>query len=118
MVFQLRHFGIAQSQAVAAIFASSMANSLAELCPSVEVNPEAIAERRAALLARLEADGFDPQNAMSEMQDPTGQVHNLQSSFLEKYPLEAATSAQICTAALSEIGNGTLLGSLLTEVAL
>ena len=54
---------------------------------------------------------------MAQMQDPTGQVHKLQSDFLEKYPLDAATQAQVCTAAYSEMGNNTLIGSLLSEVA-
>ena len=99
-----------------AIFASNMARSLADLCASVEIDPAAVAMRREELLTRLRADGFDGENAMSEMEDPTGPVHALQSDFLEKYPLETATNAQVCAAALSEMGNGTLLGSLLREV--
>lgn len=99
-----------------AIFASSMAASLAELCGAVQLDAQTISARRDALLERLAQDGFDPQNAMAQMQDPTGQVHALQSAFLEKYPLESATQAQVCTAAISEIGNETLIGSLLSEV--
>lgn len=100
-----------------AIFASTMAQSLAELCGSVSMNADMVTEKRAELLARLAEDGFDPENAMAQMQDPTGQVHKLQSDFLEKYPLDAATQAQVCTAAYSEMGNNTLIGSLLSEVA-
>ena len=99
-----------------AIFASTMAGSLAEFCPSVRVDADAVAKRREELILRLESDGFDRENAMEQMQDPTGQVHSLQSAFLEKYALEEATEAQVCTAALSEIGNRTLMGSLLVEV--
>lgn len=99
-----------------AIFASSMASSLADYCGAVAVNADAFAEKRTELLAQLAEDGFDPDTAMAQMMDPTGQVHALQSAFLEKYPLEASTQAQVCTAALSEMGRGTLIGSLLVEV--
>jgi len=100
-----------------AIFSSSMSASLAELCGAVELDNDVIIAERDALLARLTRDGFDPENAMSQMADPTAQVHALQKTFLEKYALENATQAQVCTAAISEIDNETLIGSLLREIA-
>ena len=99
-----------------AIFASTMATSLAEICDTVEISVAVLAEKRTELIDRLTADGFDGENAMSEMQDPTGKVHRLQADFLEKYPLDAKTSFEACQAAFDEIDAGTLIGSLLTEV--
>ena len=41
----------------------------------------------------------------------------LQRAFLENYPLENATDFEVCETGVDEIEAGTLIGSLLREVA-
>ena len=100
---------------VDALFATSMAQALAEICEDLGLNFPQMQVTFDTLNTQLSADGFDTEEPFKDMQDMTGQVHQRQSAFLEKHPIEGATPDEACAAARSEMAEGSAIGALLME---
>jgi len=100
---------------VHALFTTSMADTLAQICDVLTLNQTALQAVYDDLDVRLAADGFDNRKPFQQMEDMTGQVHQLQSSFLDKHPIDGATPEEACAAARSEMAEGTEIGTLLKE---
>ena len=100
---------------VFALFSTSMADTLAQICGELALDQEALQAVYDDLDVRLTADGFDNREPFQQMEDMTGQVHQLQSVFLDKHPIDGASPEEACAAARSEMADGTEIGTLLKE---
>jgi hypothetical protein len=100
---------------VFALFSTSMADTLAQICGELALDQAALQAVYDDLDVRLTADGFDNRKPFQQMEDMTGQVHQLQSEFLDKHPIDGASPEEACAAARSEIADGSEIGTLLKE---
>lgn len=100
-----------------AVMDFTMAEQLARSCATLSVRADAMQARSAEVLARLQADGFDPALPNAGMEDPTMEVLARQQAFVDRHALpEAPGEAEVCAAGLAEIAAETQMGSFLTEV--
>ena len=102
---------------IGALIASEVAQAVALNCPVLSVNPSAAQKMSEDVIGWLEADGFDPADPTSEMEDATDRLRALQASFMDKHQLAGANSDQVCEAGRREIADGTDIGRLLVEVS-
>lgn len=96
---------------------TSTANILAVNCPRLSINLGVVAQRSAATLDRLTAEGFTPRILAEEMEDPTEAIAVLQDAFTARHGLtDGAPEADVCAAGLAEMEAETGIGTLLVEV--
>ncbi|MBM2576196.1 hypothetical protein JQC91_07750 [Jannaschia sp. Os4] len=102
---------------VEGVVASAAAQAVALACPTLSVDLGAAARLSEDVLARLTADGFDPQNLLARMEDPQPAIAALQDAFLARHGLaEGAPSEVACAAGRTELEEGSAIGALLLEV--
>ena len=92
-----------------------MAEALALSCSTVEVDLFATQARVTDLNAQLAEDDFDTDRPFAQMIDPSPAIRDLQTAFLERYPLQDPSDEKVCAAARSEIAEGTIIGQLLVQ---
>jgi len=95
------------------LVAINLAEALALACRSVGVDLFATQNAVMELEEKLETDGFDPDNPFAGMIDPAPMMRDLQQAFLDKYPIEGGSEAEVCTAANQEIAEETAIGKYL-----
>ena len=95
--------------------ATTTAERVAELCPSLGFDAAAAEARSNEILARLAEDGFDTDNLAQSMADPGDQVRALQNAFIGRHGLVRMGSSDrlVCDAGLAEINDGSEMGSFL-----
>ena len=101
------------------LMATTTAESIASLCPSLGFDSAAAEARSKEVLARLASDGFDTDNLSLSMADPSDQVRNLQNGFLGSHGLVRLGDdpGLVCRAGNSEITDGSEIGSFLYAVS-
>ena len=96
---------------------TSTAQVLAVNCPTLSIDPVAMARRSEVALKRLTDDGFTPENLMERMEDPSAEIAVLQDAFVAKHGLsDGADQNTVCAAGKAEIAEGSAIGALLLEV--
>ncbi|SFR54363.1 DUF5333 family protein [Litoreibacter janthinus] len=101
---------------VSALVATSAAQALALSCAELSVDPVAVVQASEALLGKLEADGFDPNDPSAQMESGEDRLSAVQQAFMDKHQLEGASGDAVCAAGRAEMSEGTEIGSLLVEV--
>ena len=102
---------------VEGVYASATAQAVALACPGLSVDLHAAARLSDDILARLSADGFDPENLLTRMADPAPAIAALQDAFLARHGLaDGAASEVACAAGAAEIAEDSAVGGLLVEV--
>ncbi len=101
---------------VDALFTLTMAEALATSCTAIGMDLLAAGATTTELREKLSADGFDGDQAFSQMIDPGPAMREMQAAFLEKHPgLNAPSEEIVCAVAVQEIAEETRIGGFLFE---
>jgi hypothetical protein len=94
----------------------NLAQALATQCDTLSIDPVVAQGLTDSVLERLEADGFDPNDPVSQMQDSAPDLATLQQAFVERHNLTGTQRAAYCEAGLTDLLNQTGPGQYLTAV--
>lgn len=100
------------------LFSLTMAEALATSCNAVGMDLLAAGATTTELREKLAGDGFDGDQAFSQMIDPGPAMREMQAAFLEKHPgLSDPSEEIVCAVAAQEIAEETMIGIYLFEGA-
>jgi len=81
----------------------NLAEALATQCELLSIDPAKTALLTDEVLARLEADGFDPADPVTQMLDARDELMALQQGFVDRHGLAGADRDAYCAAGATDL---------------
>lgn len=102
---------------VTAVVEVMAAQQIANGCPALSLDVDAVREGTGALMDRLQSDGFDTSREDAGMLPSREAFAVEQQAFMDKHGFVEGeiTSSNVCAAGRAEIAEGSAIGSYLVE---
>jgi len=95
----------------------NLAQALATQCETLSIDPQKATELTDGVLEKLEADGFDTQDPVSQMTDSGATLMALQQAFVDRHDLAGAERSDYCAAGELDLAADIGPGQYLTKIA-